>query len=564
MIRPFSILTLSSTLFGATLAMTEDLASQQVYRDPAYGFEMRLPRDFREIPISMDEKWIVAKFLYKRALEPKDGWAERTPEIRVIVFPKVDMKQVIAARKQREKVKTKGKNGELVEITLLEYLSNPFRTYQEYLRENYKKGGWFVSEEKEVKVGDLDAIAKKIDVEEKMGDGLKSTLYAYEIDLGDAIYVVQLECLADHDHKFLGSIKGIANTFKDLPRTEALRTTVTSTGSAADRIKELEDAANRTLTPEERKKEKEKVLARAIEKAKSDLPKGWKSYVEGPFTVFYSTSSKFAKKVSKQAVVMWDWMHDNFDYIGEDLSVGGILRICKDSAEGSAYMETSTRSGYELTAREIVLWDDKDWGFGDYGSGKLNQAILSQFLIDKNQRLWWSLPPWLEWGMHLYIDSLKLKGSKLVSKADEWDMEVIRESLRNGTFKDSKKLIVTKYDSFNASQEDRVQCFAMISFMMEKGNRHPKYGSAIEQYLTGLDRRIRELDKKRDEARKAALEEAKKKRKSGEDEEEKKAWDAEWKKERDKIFDELLKEVFGEWSDRDWEIFDKSWRKAYK
>lgn len=556
----------STSFIGlATLGLallTHELSAQSVYRDPAYGFEIKIPRDFREIPISMDEKWIVAKFLYKRALEPKDGWAERTPELRVIVFPKIDMKQVIAARKQREKVKTKGKDGTVVEITLLEYLNNPFRDYQEYLRENYKKGGWFVSDEKPVKLGDLDAIAKKIDVEDKMGSGVKSTLFAYEIDIGDAIYVLQMECLADHDHKFLNSIKGAANTFKDLPRTEALRTTVT-TGSASERVKELEAEANKKLSPEERKKEKEKTLARAIEKAKSDLPPGWKSYEEGAFTVLYSTSSKFAKKVSKQAVVMWDWLHKNFGYVGEEYSVGGILRVCKDSAEGQAYMETSTRSGVELTAREIVLWDDKDWGFGDYGSGKLNQAILNQYLIDKNPRLWWSLPPWLEWGMGLYIDSLKLKGSKLESKADEWDMEVIRESLRTGSFKDAKKLFVTKYDNFSATREDRVQCFAMVSFLMDKGKNHSVFGNSIEKYMTGLDRRIRELDAKRDAAMAAALE-ASKKKKAGEDDEEKKAWDTEWKKDRDKIFDELFAEVFGEWSDKDWDAFDKAWRKAYK
>lgn len=546
------------------LLAAPDLSAQKVYRDDAYGFEMRIPRDFREIPVSMDEKWIVAKFLYKRALEPKNGWAERTPELRVIVFPKVDMKQVIAARKQREKIKTKGKDGKIVEVTLLQYLNNPFRGYHEYLRENYKKGGWFVKDEKQMKIGDLDAVMKTIEVEEKMRDGLKSTLFAYEIDLGDAIYVIQLECLEDHQHKFISSIRGTSRTFKDLPRTKALRATITSSDSPVSNLLEKE-ATKAKMTPEERKKEKEKVLERAIAKAKENLPSGWKFYKDGPFTVFYSTSTRFAKKVSKQANVMWRFMHDNFGYVGEELSVGGILRICKDSAEGSAYAETSTRSGYELTQREIVLWDDKDWGFTDMGSGRLNQRILNQYLIDKNPRLWWSLPPWLDWGMGLYIDSLKLKGSKMVSKADEWDMEIIRDNLRSGKFKDAKKLFVAKYENFSATQEDRVQCFAMVSFMMGKGSRHKKFGTAIKSYISGLDRRLRELEKKRRAAWEEAVAEAKKKKKPGAgEEEEKAAWDKEWKKDREKIFDELLEEVFGNWSDKDWANFDRAWRKAHK
>nr|HMQ21671.1 hypothetical protein [Planctomycetota bacterium] len=98
---------------------------------------------------------------------------------------------------------------------------------------------------------------------------------------------------------------------------------------------------------------------------------------------------------------------------------------------------------------------------------------------------------------------------------------------------------------------------------MDKGKNHSVFGNSIEKYMTGLDRRIRELDAKRDAAMAAALE-ASKKKKAGEDDEEKKAWDTEWKKDRDKIFDELFAEVFGEWSDKDWDAFDKAWRKAYK
>lgn len=545
-----------------TTSLSTPVQAQKVYRDNAYGFQMRIPKGFREIPISMDEKWIVAKFLYKRALEPKNGWAERTPEIRVIVFPKVDMKQVVAARKRQTKVKTKGKNGSIIEITLQQYLNNPFRNYQEYLRENYKKGGWFISDEKEMRIGDLPCVAKKIDVEDKMRDGLKSTLFAYEIDLGDAIYVVQLECLKDHDRKFTGSIRGSTKTFKDLPRTEALRPTVST---ASDNTRVVDATKLKKKTAAERKKERESVLKRAIAKAKEQLPKGWKHYNDGAFAVFYSCSSKFAKKVSKQANIMWRFMDDNFGYVGEEHSVGGILRICKDSAEGAAYADTSTRSGVELTAREIVLWNDKDWGFGDYGSGRLNQRILSQYFADKNARLWWSLPPWLDWGMGLYIGALKLKGSKMICKPDEWDMEVIRESLRDGKFKDAKKLFVTRYGDFQATREDRVQCLAMVSFLMGKGRKHSKYGKTVQKYISSLDRRLRELEKKRKAAWDEAIADAKDRAKKGEDDEkEKAAWDKEWKKDRKKIFDELFTEVFGDWKEKDWKNFDRAWRKASK
>lgn len=525
------------------------LIAQKQYTDDRYGFQMRIPKDFREIPINMDEKWVIAKFLYKRPLEAKREWAERTPELRVIVFPDVDVKHVAAARQKQKKKLAKGQGGKTKVINILEHLQNPFRDYHEYLRENYKKGGWFVKEEKKTRVGGLPALYKFIEVEEKMGSGVKSTLFAWEIDYGDATYVVQLEVLKDHDHKFKGEMRKSLASFEKTPRTEALRPTLTA-GTQPSEERKAESAAKKELSPNERRVAREKDLARAISKAKESMTSGWKSFQSGPFTVFYSTSLRFAKRVAKQANLMWDWLNKNFGYVGEDHSVGAIIRVCKNDREANAYMDTSTRSGYGLTSREIVLADDKDWGFNDYGSGRLNQRMLSQFLRDKNPRLWWALPPWLDWGMGLYIDSLKMKGNKMVAKPDEWDMEIIRDSLRDDKFKDAKTLLVTKYGEFQATQQDRVQCFAIVDFLLGKGKKNKTYRTVIDQYIRGLDERLRELYKGKELSKM--------------DKEARAKWATEWKKKREKVYDDCFEKVFGSWSATDWKRFDAAWRKAYK
>ena len=535
---------------AATLWIAAPAAGQKTFKDPRYGFQLVVPKDFRQVPINMDEKWVVAKFLYKRSLEPKNSvfWVEKTPELRVIIFPKVDVKEVIAARKKNKKVVVREKGKDKV-INLLAHLQNPFRSYKEYLRENYKKGGWFVKDEKKTTIGGLPAVQKVITVEDKMGYGGKGTLFAWEIDYGDAIYVVQFDVIADYDRKFKPAISKGVKAFKKTPRTEALRSKLTT--SASEETKRSVEAASskKKLSPAERKKARQSDLARAIDKAKQTLPDGWKWYQHGPFTVFYSSSLKFAKRVSKQANLMWKFMNNNFSYIGKDHSVGGILRICRNSAEASLYEETSSRSGrFTLTHREIVLCDDKDWGFNDSGSGALNQRILSQYLADKNSRLWGSLPPWLTWGMQLYIDSLKMKGNRLVSKPDEWDMDVIRKALREGKFKAAKELFVAKYDEFQATREDRVQCFAMVRSLMKSNKK--KYKVVIHDYLVTLDEKLRELYAQKLDLTGAASEEAAGRVRVR----------IEWGARRQKVFDHCREAVFGSWNDHAWKAFDTQWR----
>ncbi len=553
--------TAALTLSLLVSATSSGAHAQFTHKDPKFGFTIRVPRDFKSVPINMDEKWIVAKFQYKRVLEPKNSewWFEHTPEIRVIVFPKVDVKEVAAARARKKKeIAGKNKNGKVRVVNVLEHLQNPFRNYKEYLRENYKDGGWFVEKQQKMKIGGMPAVKKIIRVEDKMRSGVKYSLLAWEIDYGDATYVVQLNVLRDYDHKFRGAMKKAVTGFKKIPRTQGLRSAITGNGpSKEDKADADAWAKDRKLTPEERRKAREADLAHAITRAKEAMTKGWKTFDAPPFTVFYSTSPRFAKRVAKQAGLLWDWMHKNFGYIGDGFSVGGILRCCRSSSEARSYQDTSTRSGSTYTRREVVVADDKDWGWNDSGSGRLNAKIAVSYLDDKNRRLWYGLPPWLDDGLQLYIRSLRIKNGRLIARPDEWDMDAIRNKLRAKKFKPAKSLLTATYADYNSSGmsdgSDRIQSLAMVFFLMEKGRKHAKYKKVIPDYLKALDRRLREVDKAQDEAKKTVH-----------SAEESKKWRQGWMHYRDKIYRDLAKEIFGDWKPSDWKKFDTAWKKAFK
>ncbi len=541
----------------ALFAHAAPCPAQKVYKDPKYGFTFKIPRDFNRVPVNMDEKWVVAKFLYKRPLEGKIDFIQMTPEIRVIIFPKFDPKDF---SKRRIKTK-KGRR------TVIQLLENPYRNYKEFLRENYNKGGWHVAEEKETKIGKFPAVYKKILVNQKLrgSDNISNVIEAWEIDFQDATYVLQFEVLADYAHKFRTAIKKASKSFKMIPRTEALKTPTSTAGSVE--VTYGKKGKSATKTPEERRRERIEELERIKEKARTTLPEGWSFFKKGPFLILQNkkVDKRFANRVAKQANLVWKWLHENLDYIGEDFAVGAVIRICNSAAEANAYIDTSGKSAYSARSREIVIYKDRDFGFAE-NSWRMNVGLAQRFLADKNMRLWYSLPPWLDDGFVYFIGNLKMKGSRLLPKPDEWDMEILRDRLRKNEFKKAREIVTSKYGKSYNSLNDRVQSLAINHFLMTKGKKHKKYRNIIPDYLGTLDRRIRQLEKEWRRALEEARREAEKsKKKDGDDEdEEKRAWYTKWKEKRNKIYEECLKEVFGSWTEKDWENFDKDWKRAFK
>ncbi|GEM_PF-3157135 len=550
---------LPSTLLAIPLLFCSSKAgAQKIYKNPKYGFEFKIPRDFHEVPINLDEKWVVAKFLYKRPLEGKRVFRQMTPEVRVIIFPKFSAKEFAKHRI------TKVKKGSETVITALQ---NPYRNYKEYLRENYKKGGWFVKEEKDVKIGGLPASQKTIEVSRKMMGETKASdyLYSWEIRYPDATYVFQFEILADYAKKFRSSIRSSVRTFKPIPRTEDLKTP-TSTGSKITITKfdpKAKKATEASATPEGRRKARKEKLARIITKAKKSLPPGWAYYEKKPFMYLYNqkVGLRFVKRVAKQSNMLWKWLHQNLDFIGEDFAVGGVIRICNSSAEANAYIDTSGKNAYSARTREVVIYKDRDWGF-DEMSWYLNAGITQRFLADKNERLWYSLPPWLDDGFTYYIKNFKPKNGRLVSKPSDYEMEIIRDYLRSNKFRPAKELIQAKYGKgYDTNKlEDRVEALAISNFLMTKGQKKKKFAKIISSYLRILDKEIRDLEREFNKKIFASTP----KKKGGKDDGDKENWLRSWKEKRNKIFKTCLEKTFKGWTDRDWKMLDKAWRKAWR
>ncbi len=541
-----------------TLALLTPLAlSQRTFKSEKYGFEIQIPKDFHEVPIKIDEKYVVAKFLYKRGLTAKKSWSAVTPEMKVIIFPKVDLKRLAREKAKQRKTGTYD-------------FENPYRSYKEYLRENYKKGGWHIDSEKDIKIGSLSAVEKHITVTNTMSDGeVGYTLWAWEIDMGDAFYVVQFETLADHQRKFKNKIGKAAKKFRKTKKYGGQTGAVTtSSGTGLSSKKKSGKKSNEIewseMTPEERRDRRMKDLGRLIDESEKRLPPGWKRLNAKPFTIFYNTSPKYAKMVAKQAKLMWKYMNTNYGFVGREYATPSLIRVCKNQDERNSYMDTSNRKeSFNLRTGEIVTYEDRDWGWNDGGSFGFNAAICQAFLRHKNPMLWRGLPPWLDDGLILQLSYMRMKGSKMVSKPGEGSMEVIRDHLRKDDLNPAQDIVVAKYGEYNktnrADDKDRVMTLAMVHYLVTKGSKKKKYKNILPDYIGALDKILRDTYKDMNKEIEKAIKEA-----SSKDEGEEIDLLGGWREKRDKIYDKCFEKVFSSWTEKDWRRFDSDWKKAFK
>ena len=58
------------------------------YSNKKYGFKFKAPEKWAHVPVDIDEKWIVAKFISPKTYMPKrsEYYIEHHPQIRVIAF----------------------------------------------------------------------------------------------------------------------------------------------------------------------------------------------------------------------------------------------------------------------------------------------------------------------------------------------------------------------------------------------------------------------------------------------------------------------------------------------
>ena len=109
----------------------------ETFKDEKLGYSISVPQGWTAIPISGQEKYIVARWQSdKEYIDGREGVSMR-PEIEVVLFdPKGKKKAEV-----RE-------GGDVTEISI----DNPYRTYKDWVKSD-SSGGRYISKEEEIEVG---------------------------------------------------------------------------------------------------------------------------------------------------------------------------------------------------------------------------------------------------------------------------------------------------------------------------------------------------------------------------------------------------------------------------
>lgn len=514
------------------------------YIDERLGIKFFVPKSWTTIPLSLDERWMVAKFLSDKTYfytEKGGGWTnEHRPDLQVIAF---------VADAMKEKIKVDKKEDKDGNVTLKIFLENPFKDYEDFLKHRYSGGGWYVSDKKETKIGDVPATQIEIKVDKLSTDGPKrifTTIY----HIPDVDVAVQYEVLENSIDKLKNEISRTRGSFKTIPRKGGA---LYEASTGEDYLSWLDQDK---LTKEERKARRQGMEQRSFEKAQKTAPDGWKVVKMGRFLVMNHADDKFAKQIVDQCEAVWDWLEKTFPFVGEGEYVRSpVIRICGTYEEYQSFFKGG--NWFSMNDLEITTYQDFSGKTGWSMKG-VNQRVKNIWLADRDRDLWLAMPGWLNFGLDDFVGRIHVaKNGSIEIGRDLDNKDDVRDRLREGKMTPLRDLMVALDADFRdwGQLQESGYLFGYFANGLAAKNKRTK--DLLSEYMRNL--RAVALEVKKEKSEKSAD-------KPPQTEEEE---DAQFKAQRQnfsqqekRLLDETFKRTFVGWTDEDWKKFQESYEKS--
>jgi len=523
------------------------------HQDERFGYKIKPPKKWTNIPVKVDEGWLIAKFLSDRSYfyTEKGGWThDHKPEVMIIAF--VD-----------EVVKKKGPDVEKPdEKTTIYTFRNRYKNYQDYLGKTYSGGGYYISAEKEREIGGVTVTCYEIKVEKLVRDGPKRIItWVYHVKGLDI--AVQIEVLENHYKKLKSTVDRTLKSFKEIPRVGDLPGEQASSGGL---IVWTSTSAMDELTVEERTEKKKKQCEQQHEMAIKALPASWTHAKEKNFLILTNSDPKYGKRLAGQASAVLKWLDKNFGYIGPDEYVREpILRVCKTRDEEYSYSRGGG-SGWGGTSLEFVT-NKEDGGATSYEFEWINRRIASHWFQDHDRELFWAMPEWMQHGLEELLSHTSSKGSKLRFYEDEWSRDDMRQAVREDRVISPKNLMtMSRTELYNREGGSfwsaLEQSESFVYFLIAgDGAKNKKYREIIPNYIRTLKIVLAEMDKRPETGDGESEGSSTPKT----EEEEEKLFRERRKNLRDKekeLIEDVFFRIFRSWDDKDWDKLERDYLKS--
>jgi hypothetical protein len=543
---------LAFALAFALVAASPRDARAESYKDEKLGFSLNAPSKWNRMPISTDERWLVAEWQCQQKFEWSDAktnsWTYHQPKLDVVIIP-------YSAAEQ--------KGAEITEVgdKVVVKQQAPWKDMKEYLDKTLQKngpGGFFFSKEDETKVGSMKVVVYEVTMDKFTStyDNAPRKYYAWAFYAEDAIYGVVGDALVRWEEKIRPDIEAAFKSFKIFPRTGTLPGAEATPGEDGD-VVVVKDQSKKHLTDEQLKKERNDLYAQRLARIKDTLAKDWKVKDSENFTAITHCDDKFTKEVLDHAEALRAWLEQTLGYVGTGYAGKIIIRICANDDEREAMWKSM---GWSRKRVEIVTGQDRS-GWMDNKLSSLNSGIFDIWLSDKNDDLRYSLPPWINTGLQSCIGTAVSKGRKITDfKASTWDNVEMATLRRDNKLLDAHAFFTMDWEALWRDYQNHRQAEYFVRYLLVgSAQRSSKYKNLLSDYIKNLAILIDEAKDAAGRARggdpppepKNEQEEAEMRRKQQEA----------WKQSQQDALRKLIEKTFPGWTDKDWTQFNNSYWK---
>jgi len=538
---------LAVAVAGAGPAIASGAASSW-HEDESYGYKIKPPKKWTEIPIRSGEDWLIAKYLSDRVYywtDDDQGWTwEHQPEMMVVAFISEELREQLADAHEDD--------DDDVEIK-----TEPYDDYEDYLDRTYTGGGFYVDEKEETERRGLKVTQYSIKVEKLARNGPKriiTWIYHTEgIDLA-----VQFEVLEDEYDKLERTIERSLKSFKPIERTLSSLSGAASTLPYYVSVRSMDEG-----TPDERKAKRLQSQELLHDQAITGLAEGWSYEYMGKFLVLNHADDKYAERMAEHGGMVFEWLDESFPFVGPDEYVRIlILRICADYDEKSSFARGRKAGGgwsWFGAGLEIVTHKDTRGFETGYEIEHLNTWLLSHWFQERDRRLYWAMPYWLRVGLRECIEEARADRRELEFRQDSSERRWLRELVREEKARSPRELVMTTSADFEdggSSFDTRNEGYAFVRYLLSPaGRRSRTTKTLLKDYIAALDEVLDEME--------AEEEEDGEKLDAPETEEEEEAYYKElsqrWKKREKEIVERTFQRVFDSWDEGDWRRLERAY-----
>lgn len=468
---------LSAAFAGPALAQKLD---GRKWTHEKYGIELKIPDDFSEVPLQIDEQWIAGKFLSDKSYLSKDReWNhEHKPLMRVILFTEKAKKDTGQEVHESEDGKT----------TFIGIGAVPYQGYRDYIKRHRK--GFFFSKEEEEDVAGEDCLMCEVEVHRS-----RPKLHLYSVVFRRPTFelAIEFEVLEDRKDKLERDIKRCIDSIRfEEPQAgvEAAITGKKETRRTSTRLWTAFRSEWRKRSLEERSEIRREMERQHHEAVRQRTPEDWQISESKHFLVVSHADKLFSEKMVDGAELFWDWCEEEFGELGDDHVRRPVLRLCKDYDEYKAFhFDSSNTTGWSLTGadHEIGTYFDTSNGNSGRDVNVLFGGILRHYLQEKDSFIISYTPYWLTWAVDNYVSEVYVKGRKLDFRVDGWARDEARQMFRDEKLPALQKLLTMTEAEFTAMQkQDQRATYATsqaLRYVLGPGGREKSFKDFLVRYF---------------------------------------------------------------------------------